>query len=250
MISMRPSNWTTFSVASEENTPTYWPDCRIHVRGDRMKTQDFVADLFRELEALPVSKTAPMRKVRRKYSKRLKAENAAYVLGVAHLIIDSGKHRWIAYELVHDHPEAFHSLDRHKLEELGQGIYGWPSVDSFARTLSGPAWREGLISSNTIRDWTRSPDRWWRRAALVSTVALNVRSRGGRGDVGNTLAICETLVEDQDDMVVKALSWALRELVPHDPVAVQGFLSTHDSVLAARVKREVGNKLRTGLKNP
>jgi 3-methyladenine DNA glycosylase AlkD len=84
----------------------------------------------------------------------------------------------------------------------------------------------------------------------VSTVALNVRSRGRRGDVGNPLAICEMLVGDQDDMVVKALSWALRELVVHDPAEVQNFLSAHEAVLAARVKREVRNKLETGLKNP
>ena len=51
-------------------------------------------------------------------------------------------------------------------------------------------------------------------------------------------------------MVVKALSWALRALVVHDPDAVRGFLVEHDDVLAARVKREVNNKLETGLKNP
>ena len=77
-----------------------------------------------------------------------------------------------------------------------------------------------------------------------------MRSHGGTGDTESTLAICEILVKDHDDMVVKALSWALRELVVHDPEAVDGFLNTHDADLAARVKREVRNKLETGLKNP
>jgi 3-methyladenine DNA glycosylase AlkD len=58
------------------------------------------------------------------------------------------------------------------------------------------------------------------------------------------------LKEDRDDMVVKALSWALRELVVHDPTAVEEFISANEDVLAARVKREVRNKLETGLKNP
>jgi 3-methyladenine DNA glycosylase AlkD len=102
----------------------------------------------------------------------------------------------------------------------------------------------------TIQDWAQSEDRWWRRAALVSTVALNVRSRGGKGDIKRTLTICEMLVEDYDDMVVKALSWALRELVVHDPRAVESFLNSHQDVLAGRVKREVRNKIETGLKNP
>jgi 3-methyladenine DNA glycosylase AlkD len=130
------------------------------------------------------------------------------------------------------------------------GINSWWSVDSFARTLAGPAWLNGQVSDRLIHQWAHSQDRWWRRAALVSTVALNVRSQGGMGDVPRTLAVCRLLVDDHDDMVAKAMSWALRELVVHDPGAVREFLSEYEDVLAARVKREVRNKLATGLKNP
>jgi DNA alkylation repair enzyme len=77
-----------------------------------------------------------------------------------------------------------------------------------------------------------------------------MRSQGGTGDVRRTLQVCRVLVHDQDAMVTKALSWALRELVIHDADAVQTFLEQYDAVLAALVKREVKNKLRTGLKNP
>jgi 3-methyladenine DNA glycosylase AlkD len=106
------------------------------------------------------------------------------------------------------------------------------------------------VSEEVILKWARSPDLWWRRVALVSTVAWNVRSQGGHGDVVRTLTVCKLLVGDHTDMVVKALSWALRELVIHDPGAVREFIEEHRSVLAPRVQREVGNKLRTGLKNP
>ncbi|MEO8453153.1 MAG: DNA alkylation repair protein [Gemmatimonadota bacterium] len=86
--------------------------------------------------------------------------------------------------------------------------------------------------------------------AVVATVPLNVRAQGGRGDVPRTLAVCRLVVTDRDDMVVKALSWALRSLVPWDRSAVEGFLAEHGERLEARVRREVGNKLRTGLKSP
>jgi 3-methyladenine DNA glycosylase AlkD len=62
--------------------------------------------------------------------------------------------------------------------------------------------------------------------------------------------VCRLLASDHADMVAKALSWALRELVVHDAGAVVQFLSEHEGVLAARVKREVRHKLATGLKNP
>jgi 3-methyladenine DNA glycosylase AlkD len=51
-------------------------------------------------------------------------------------------------------------------------------------------------------------------------------------------------------MVYKALSWALRQLAIHDAQAVRDFLQEQQGVLAARVVREVQNKLTTGLKNP
>ena len=98
--------------------------------------------------------------------------------------------------------------------------------------------------------WATSADRWWRHAAIVSTVALNNKARGGHGDAQRTLGLCLVVIDDRDDMVVKAVSWALRELAKRDPAAVVNFLSAHEARLAARVKREVRNKLTTGLKTP
>ncbi|MEK7785382.1 MAG: DNA alkylation repair protein, partial [Chloroflexota bacterium] len=84
----------------------------------------------------------------------------------------------------------------------------------------------------------------------VSTVGLNNRARGGRGDAARTLLVCELLIADRDDMVVKAMSWALRELAKHEPKAVSKFMTEHKGELAARAVREVRNKLTTGVKNP
>jgi len=76
-----------------------------------------------------------------------------------------------------------------------------------------------------------------------------VPNRGGPGDTDRTLAVCQRLVRDRDDMVVKALSWALRELARHDPSAVAGFVDKHSTDIAKRVRREVMNKLTTGVKS-
>jgi 3-methyladenine DNA glycosylase AlkD len=203
-----------------------------------------------EMRALPVRNTPSVRAVRRRYSRELKAAEPEFVLDLVRELVAVHGYRGMAYELILYHRDAFQRLGEADVEELGQGIHSWGSVDSFARLVSGPAWRDGQVSDELIHRWAESEDRWWRRAALVSTVALNVRSQGGRGDVPRTLGVCRLLVDDPDDMVVKALSWALRELVVHDPEAVRGFLEEHEDRLAARVKREVRNKLTTGLKNP
>ena len=211
---------------------------------------DTVAAIQADLRALPVRNTGTMRDVRRRYSRELKTASADFILQLARKLIQTESTRWIAYELIQNHPQAFKCLGKAELEELGRGINSWWTVDAFARTLSGPAWLKGQVSDKLILEWTRSDDPWWRRAALVSTVALNVRSQGGRGDLTRTVRICRVLVKDHEEMVVKALSWALRELVVHDAGGVQAFLDQYEADLAPRVKREVRNKLKTGLKNP
>jgi len=208
------------------------------------------AELYAEITALQNPNTPNVRAIRKKYSKRFRDNDSVFILELAWVLLDRYGERWIAYELIANHQKAYSSLDEAALEKYGQGINSWGSVDSFSRTLSGPAWRDGMVDDALLHRWAGSTDRWWRRAALVSTVALNVRSQGGKGDTERTLAICQKLAGDQDDMVIKAMSWALRELVPHDPQAVREFIKENEKVLATRVKREVNNKLSTGLKNP
>lgn len=208
------------------------------------------AEIDAEIQALPDPNTPNVRAIRKKYSRRFQNTSPAFMLNLAWELMSNYGERWVAYELIASHKGAYASLDEAALEKFGRGINSWGSVDSFGRTLSGPAWRDGLVGDALFHRWASSQDRWWRRAALVSTVALNVRSHGGTGDTERTLAVCQKLVADRDDMVVKAMSWALRELVPHDPQGVRDFLREHDQVLARRVKREVNNKLSTGLKNP
>jgi 3-methyladenine DNA glycosylase AlkD len=191
-----------------------------------------------------------IRAVRRTHSQSWATHPADLVLDAARRIIEQSGLRWAAYELIRFHRVAFAAVDDEILAGLAVGLDSWDSVDAFARTLSGPAWAQGRMSDRLVDRWAASPDRWLRRAALVSTVALNRPNEGGRVDPKRTLAVCEMLVGDRDDMVVKGLSWALRELGRQDPEPVRAFLERHDAALAARVRREVGNKLRTGLKNP
>ena len=206
------------------------------------------ADFAAEVESLPHRNTASIRRLRRGLSASLSSEQPSLVFELASVLIGDFGLRWVAYEVGANHEASYLQLDDKVVEQLGSGIDSWHTVDAFARILAGPAWRDDLIGDETIFRWARSPDRWWRRAALVSTVALNVRSRGGTGDAERTLAVCSRLASDADDMVVKALSWALRELVVHDAGIVARFLNEHENQLASRVKREVRNKLETGLK--
>jgi hypothetical protein len=220
---------------------------------ETVKTKSLVDSIATRLRSERSLDAPTLHRLRRGFSKVLALEDAATVIAIAHRLLELPRvpgARMIACGLVGNHPAALSALDAEGLERLGEGLASWADVDIFGCLVAGRAWREGSIADKTIHRWARSSDRWWRRAALVATVPLNVRSQGGRGDTPRTLGVCELLAPDRDDMVVKGLSWALRGLATRDRDAVAEFVRAHEDVLAARVKREVMNKLETGLKNP
>lgn len=155
----------------------------------------------------------------------------------------------LAYEILWKNKNALQLLRLKDLEQLGKNMDNWATTDTFSVLLSGFTWRENQITDADVLNWLKSENRWWRRAAVVSTVPLNLKSRGGKGDAKRTLMVCEKVVSDRDDMIVKALSWALRELSKSDKPAVEAFMKKYDSQLAGRIRREVYTKLETGRKN-
>lgn len=213
------------------------------VAGDGVDVEEIVARAER------VRATAELRALARGVARDASLQDARALVRLALELVRRGQ-RFVAYELFEARRKFIATLTEAEVEQLGEGIDSWGAVDCFACFVAGPAWRLGRVRDATIHRWARSKDRWWRRAALAATVPLNLRARGGTGDPPRTLAVCERLALDRDDMVVKALSWALRSLIVHDARAVERFLEQHDEQLAARVRREVANKLRTGLKSP
>ncbi len=195
--------------------------------------------------------TKDRHKIVKQYKSLLKHESGEYVYKLALVLLEWNltECHGVAYELIAGHREARESLTIKRIETLGAGIDNWGWVDFFCCNLVGQAWQNGQLSDRSIRRWARSSDQWWRRAAVVATVPLNTKSRGGIGDSARTLMICQMLVTDDSIMVQKAISWALRMLVSWDRKAVIRFLSDNEAKTSARVKREVRRKLTTGKKN-
>jgi 3-methyladenine DNA glycosylase AlkD len=212
--------------------------------------RDLTTVVRREIAALSRPDAASLRLIRRRYSEALKEEPPELVLRFVRSLSSSGAERVVACEVLAYHPGAMDLLNDRLVEAMAEGLSDWGSVDVFGGTVAGVAWREGLVTDSLIASWTRSPDRWRRRLALVATVPLNSRASGGKGDPRRTLRICRALLSDRDDMVVKAMSWALRALAKREPKVVARFVEDHEDQLASRVRREVRNKLVTGLKNP
>ena len=204
----------------------------------------FARTIAKHLDLLPPgSRTEDVRNVRKYYSRLYRKAPPETLLEIAeHLFFDEG-YRFVPYELIYYHPGAIALLNPEKVHGLSADINHWAAADTFAQFISGPAWKQGMISDDLIEKWIESPDFWYRRIAVVSTIYLD-------GDPERMLKYAAMLVDDHEDMIVKALSWVLRRAIRYDRKGVEQFLNDHKRQLAARIKREVRNKLDTGLKNP
>jgi len=113
-----------------------------------------------EIRQLPHPSTATIRSILRNYSLNIKEAEPKLVLEFSRQLLTKVGRRWIAYEIIANHRPAFCNLNQEMIEQLGTGIDSWWTVDSFARTISGPAWRDGLVSDRLIFNWANSSDRW------------------------------------------------------------------------------------------
>ncbi|MDX2432337.1 MAG: DNA alkylation repair protein [Bacteroides sp.] len=155
----------------------------------------------------------------------------------------------IAYEIISKDKKLLGALSYEDLMDLWQNLDNWASVDHFTVGIYGVLWGKGVVKDHHIEGLLLSDNFWDRRVAVVSTVALNLKSRGGKGDTPRTLAVCERVVDERLSMIWKALSWALRELSKRDPDAVWDFLEKYELRMSKQAVREITHKLEFGTKN-
>lgn len=213
-----------------------------------VSAQETAARYRSEIAALTRRDTPHLRALRKVWSATLKNEPGGHVVAVAEALeaVSPQEGKWLAYELIRHHKPAFATVSLTVVERFVEHAASWYAVDALGMILTGRLWAEGRLPDATIDAWAASDDRWLRRSALVATVGRNAV----KPDPERTFALCLRLADDRDDMVEKAVSWALRWLSQKDRAAVDAFWDVHVDSFRPRVRREVAHKLGTGLKTP
>jgi len=100
-------------------------------------------------------------------------------------------------------------------------INNWDLVDSSAEHIVG-GWLEGR-SRAPLRPLARSRSLWERRIAMLATFHFIKQ-----GDPADALAIAALLLDDEHDLIHKAVGWMLREVGKRCSVAaLESFLRKH-----------------------
>ena len=113
------------------------------------------------------------------------------------------------------------TLVRFLLENL-RALNNWDLVDAAAPKILGPQMLAQPGETRRLARWARSSDLWERRIAMLCTYPF---IRAGRFD--HALAVAETLLGDEHDLIHKAVGWMLREVGNQDVAVEKAFLDRH-----------------------
>jgi 3-methyladenine DNA glycosylase AlkD len=92
-------------------------------------------------------------------------------------------------------------------------VSSWADHDALAHYLLAPMVAADSARCREVFLWTKSPNRWRRRAACVALI----RGARERRFFEQIVELSDQLLDDEDDVVQKGLGWLLRETAKADP---------------------------------
>jgi len=108
---------------------------------------------------------------------------------------------------------------------IDRSVHNWAHCDGVSSWLLAACIANEPALVKKLPPWTRSRNRWKRRAAAVS---LLQEANTGR-NTETIFAIAAMLRDDPDDMVQKGVGWLLKETYPRHPQPVVKLLETWTS---------------------
>ncbi len=144
------------------------------------------------------------------------------------------EHRLAALIIMTNRAKRAEPLEQKQLYDLylrrTDRINNWDLVDVSSKDVVG-----GYLVDKPRRPLyklAQSKDLWERRIAIISTAKFI-----GLGQLDDTFAIAEHLLDDQHDLMHKAVGWMLREAGKKDEVRLKEFLDKHAAMMPRTMLR-------------
>ncbi len=133
--------------------------------------------------------------------------------------------RMAAVILLERHPSLISPRDLPLLKELIGSSHTWALVDPLAANVVGGLLSRTPRAAHRLDAWTRDDDFWIRRAALLSTLKTR--------DFERFFRYADSMLEETEFFIRKAIGWVLREQSKRDPDQVFTWLAGGTRVLRA-----------------
>ncbi len=175
-------------------------------RKNRMNYQRF----FREDVLCYGVKSADVRKISLAYFNRVKGRAKREIFALCETLFASDycEEAFIASDWVYRLREQYEPDDLALFESwIGKYVNNWAKCDTFCNHALGAFVERFPATLVTLKAWTGSGNRWFRRA---SAVTLILPARKGMF-LPEILEIADLLLGDEEDLVQKGCGWMLKE---------------------------------------
>lgn len=166
--------------------------------------------------------------------------NETYLLGTSPI----HEHRLCALVIL------VNQFDKSREEEVRKAIFetwmqllreghinNWDLVDASAHRIG--AWLIGRPDAmKSLEKLAKSKNLWQRRTAIIFTFAF-MRA----GSLDESLEIAELLVDDEHDLIHKAVGWVMREVGKRDIELLRAFLHAHAATMPRTTLRYAIEKM-------
>lgn len=146
--------------------------------------------------------------------------------------------RAAAAELLEQHVDLLVADDIDLLERLLRESRTWALVDNLAASVVGPLVEREPSLESVLDRWAGDEDFWIRRSALLAHL---IPLRRGAGDFDRFARYADTMLEEKEFFIRKAIGWVLRDTGRLRPELVHAWL-------APRAGRAAGLTIREAVK--
>jgi 3-methyladenine DNA glycosylase AlkD len=159
-------------------------------------------------------KTAPVTALARKYWKVVKVRDKPEIFALCEDLYQSAmmEESFIVSSWAYALRDRYEPSDLQVFRRwIDTYITNWASCDGFCNHTMGEFISKFPETVMDLLEWTRSENRWMRRAAAVSLI---IPAKHGK-HLEDAIRIADRLLTDEDDMVRKGYGWLLKEASRH-----------------------------------
>ena len=174
------------------------------------KTRDSAQRFFKEEVKFHGVKSAIVRKIAAKYFREIKSRDKKEIFSLCENLLETnyGEEAFIAFEWAYSLRRKYEPKDFQVFERwVSEYVDNWAKCDTLCNHTLGTFIEMYPEFIKNLQGWTRSENRWQRRA---SAVTLILPARKGEF-LKEVLEISDILLRDKDDMVQKGYGWMLKE---------------------------------------
>ena len=178
---------------------------------------------YQETPKLHGVPTPVVRKLSAEFFRKIKKKPKQQILHLCNLLLESGysEQRTIAFDWTFRLRKHYKKSDFQLLSIwLTKHVHGWGACDDLCTHALGAIIYQFPDFIQNTREWTRSKNRWVRRASAVCLI-YSVRRKEHLEEI---LETADALLTDEDIMVQKGYGWMLKEASNNYPKEVFNYV--------------------------